>query len=43
MEMSYLSNVNILEGILFDPTDLLESNDDVTFLFCLWDLQRRKY
>ena len=29
--MLFLSNFNILVGILLGPTDLLESNDDVTF------------
>ena len=27
--MSYLSNFNILVGILLGPTDLLESNEDM--------------
>ena len=30
LEMSSLSNFNILVGILFGPTDLLESNEDMT-------------
>ena len=29
--MSFLSNFNILLGILLGPTDLLESNEDMTF------------
>ena len=29
--MSFLSNFNILVGILLGPTDLLESSEDVTF------------
>ena len=29
--MSFLSNFNILVGMLLDPTDLLESNEDMTF------------
>ena len=29
--MSFLSNFNILVGILLGPTDLLESNEDITF------------
>ena len=29
--MSFLSNINILVGILLGPTDLLESNEDMTF------------
>ena len=31
LEMSFLSNFNVLVGILFSPTDLLESNEDMTF------------
>ena len=31
LEMSFLSNFNILVGILLGPTDLLESNEDMTF------------
>ena len=31
LEMSFLSNFNILVGILLGPTDLLESNDDMIF------------
>ena len=31
LEMSFLSNFNILVGILLGPTDLLESNEDITF------------
>ena len=31
LEMSLLSNLNVLVGILLGPTDLLESNDDITF------------
>ena len=30
--MSFLSNFNILVGILSGPTDLLESNEDMGFL-----------
>ena len=29
--MSFLSNFNTLVGILLGPTDLLESNKDMTF------------
>ena len=29
--MSFLSNFNILIGILLGPTDLLESNEDMIF------------
>ena len=29
--MSFLSNFNIVVGILLSPTDLLESNEDMTF------------
>ena len=29
--MSFLSNFNILVGILLGPTDLLESNEDMVF------------
>ena len=29
--MSFLSNFNILVGILLGPTDLLESDEDMTF------------
>ena len=29
--MLFLSNFNILVGILLGPTDLLESNEDMTF------------
>ena len=29
--MSFLSNFNILVGILLGPTDLLESSEDITF------------
>ena len=31
LEMSFLSDFNILVGILLDPTDFLESNEDMTF------------
>ena len=31
LEMSFLSNFNILVGILLGPTDLLESKEDMTF------------
>ena len=31
--MIFLSNVNILIGILLGPTDLLESNEDMIFSF----------
>ena len=31
LEMSFLSNFNILVGILLGPTDLLESNEDMIF------------
>ena len=29
--MSFLSNFNIVVGMLLGPTDLLESNEDMTF------------
>ena len=29
--MPFLSNFNTLVGILLGPTDLLESNEDITF------------
>ena len=29
--MSFLSNFDILVGILLGPTDLLESSEDITF------------
>ena len=29
--MSFLNNLNISVGILLGPTDLLESNEDMTF------------
>ena len=31
LEMSFLNNLNISVGILLGPTDLLESNKDMTF------------
>ena len=31
--MSFLTNFNILVGILLGPTDLLESNEDMTFSY----------
>ena len=31
LEMSFLSNFNILVGMGLGPTDLLESNEDMTF------------
>ena len=31
LEMSFLSNFNTLVGILFGPTDLLESNEHMAF------------
>ena len=31
MELSFLSNFNTLVGILLGPTDLFESNEDMTF------------
>ena len=31
LEMSFLSNFNILIGILVGPTDLLESKEDMIF------------
>ena len=31
LEMSFLSNFDILVGILLGPTDLLESNEDMIF------------
>ena len=33
--MTFLSNFNILVGILLCPTDLLESNEDMTFSICV--------
>ena len=44
--MSFLTNFNILVGILLGPTDLLESNEDMTFsisVLSVGDLQKRKY
>ena len=43
--MSFLSNFNILVGTLLGPTDLLESNEDMTFSISVLsvDLQKRKY
>ena len=35
LEMSFLSNFNILVGILVSPTDLLESNEDMTFFISI--------
>ena len=34
--MLFLSNFNILIGILLDPTDLLESNEDTIFSISVW-------
>ena len=34
--MLFLSNFNILVGILLDPTDLLESNEDTIFSISVW-------
>ena len=31
LQMSFLSNFNILVAILLGPTDLLESSEDMTF------------
>ena len=43
--MPFLSNLNILVGIMLGPTDLLESNEEdifgvrhFLFLFYQWDL-----
>ena len=33
--MSFLSNFKTLVGILLGPTDLLESNEDITFSISL--------
>ena len=33
--MSFLSNFNVLEVMLLDPTDLLESNENITFSISL--------
>ena len=52
LKMSFLSNFNILAGMLLGPTDLLESNEDMTFSISvlsvrltkkeIWDLFFRK-
>ena len=36
--MSFLSNFNTLVGILFGPTDLLKSNEDMTFYISLFSV-----
>ena len=43
--MSFLSNFNISVGILLGPTDLLESNEDMTFSISVLSvgLTKRKY
>ena len=38
--MSFLSNFNILIGILLGPTDLLESNDDMIFFMSVLSVGR---
>ena len=38
--MSFLSNFNILIGILLGPTDLLESNDDMVFFMSVLSVGR---
>ena len=38
--MSFLSNFNILIGILLGPTDLLESNDDMVFFMSVLSVER---
>ena len=45
LEMSFLSNFNISVGILLGPTDLLESNEDMTFSISVLfvGLTKRKY
>ena len=45
LEMSFLSNFNILEVMLLDPTDLLESNENITFSISLLSvgIKKRKY
>ena len=40
--MSFLSNFNILVGILLGPTDLLESNEDMTFSISVLSLELTK-
>ena len=40
--MLFLSNFNILVGILLDPTDLLESNEDMTFSISVLSLELTK-
>ena len=38
--MSFLSNFNILIGILLGPTDLLEPNDDMVFFMSVLSVGR---
>ena len=40
--MSFLSNFNILVGILLGLTDLLESNEDMTFSISVLSLELTK-
>ena len=40
--MSFLSNFNILVGILLGPTDLLKSNEDMTFSISVLSLELTK-
>ena len=40
--MSFLSNFIILVGILLGPTDLLESNEDVTFSISVLSVELTK-
>ena len=40
--MSFLSNFNILVGILLGATDLLESNEDMTFSISVLSLELTK-
>ena len=40
--MSFLSNFNILVGILLGPTDLLESKEDMTFSISVLSLELTK-
>ena len=42
LEMSFLRNFNILVGILLGPTDLLESNEDMTFSISVLSVELTK-
>ena len=45
LKVSFLNNFNTLVGILLDPTDLLESNEDIIFSISVLSvgLAKRKY